>query len=86
MERCPFDLDKQLRILKDFYSNTGMTVTIDKNKATIMVQVGLTATNPIQHFQDLQAPTLSSTAKFSLMAKFCSKYYLPSIFPPQSSF
>ena len=34
---------------------------------------GSITTNPNQHFQDLVAPTLSRTAKFSLMAKFCSK-------------
>ena len=26
MKRCPYDLDKQLRIIKYFFSNMGMTV------------------------------------------------------------
>ena len=32
LDRCPFDLDKQLRFLKDFCSTMGMTVNTDKNK------------------------------------------------------
>ena len=30
--RCPSDLDKQLRLLKDFFSYMGMTVNIEKTK------------------------------------------------------
>ena len=36
MERNPYDLSKQLRILKDFYSSTGMTVNTDKKKVIII--------------------------------------------------
>ena len=32
MERCPFDLDKQLRILKDFFSNMGIYVNNQQDK------------------------------------------------------
>ena len=36
LERCPFDLDKQLRLLKDFFSTMGMTVNTDKTKIMII--------------------------------------------------
>ena len=36
MARCHFDLNKKLRILKDFYSNMGMIVNTDKTKITII--------------------------------------------------
>jgi hypothetical protein len=36
MERIPHDLENQLRILKDFCSNMGMTVNIDKAKVMII--------------------------------------------------
>jgi hypothetical protein len=36
MERSPHDLENQLRILKDFFSNMGMTVNTDKNKVMII--------------------------------------------------
>jgi hypothetical protein len=36
MARSPHDLENQLRILKDFYSNMGMTVNIDKTKVMII--------------------------------------------------
>ena len=32
LARCPSDLDKQLRILKDFRSTMGMTVNTEKQK------------------------------------------------------
>ena len=32
LERCPSDLDKQLRLLKDFSSTMGMNVNIEKKK------------------------------------------------------
>ena len=32
LARCPSDLDKQLRLLKDFFSTMGMTVNTDKTK------------------------------------------------------
>jgi hypothetical protein len=35
MERSPHDLENQLRILKDFCSNMGMTINIDKTKVMI---------------------------------------------------
>jgi hypothetical protein len=36
MERSPYNLDMQLRILHDFYSNTGMTINTDKTKVMII--------------------------------------------------
>ena len=36
MERHPFDLDKQLRILKYFFSNMGMSVNTNKTKIMII--------------------------------------------------
>ena len=36
LARCPSDLDKQLRLLKDFYSTMGMTVNTDKTKVMII--------------------------------------------------
>ena len=36
MARSPHDLENQLRILKDFFSNMGMTVNTDKNKVMII--------------------------------------------------
>ena len=36
MARCPFDLDKQLRTLKDLCSNIGMIVNTDKKKLMII--------------------------------------------------
>ena len=36
MERCSSDLDKKLRLLKDFCSNMGMTVNTDKTKVMII--------------------------------------------------
>ena len=36
MARSPHDLENQLRILKDFCSNMGMTVNIDKSKVMII--------------------------------------------------
>jgi hypothetical protein len=36
MARSPHDLENQLRILKEFFSNIGMTVNIDKTKVMII--------------------------------------------------
>ena len=36
MARCPSDLDKQLRNLKDFFSNMGLIVNTDKTKTMII--------------------------------------------------
>ena len=36
MARCPSDLDKQLRILKYYFSNMCMTVNTEKTKITII--------------------------------------------------
>ena len=36
LARCPSDLDKQLRLLKDFFSTMGMTVNTNKTKVMII--------------------------------------------------
>ena len=36
LERCPSDLDKKLRLLKDFFSTMGMTVNTIKTKVMII--------------------------------------------------
>ena len=36
LARCSSNLDKQLRLLQDFYSNMGMTVNTDKTKVMII--------------------------------------------------
>jgi hypothetical protein len=36
MARCPSNLDKQLRMLKDFYSRTSILVNCDKTKDMII--------------------------------------------------
>jgi hypothetical protein len=36
MERSPHDLENQLRILKEFFSNMGMIVNTDKTKLVII--------------------------------------------------
>lgn len=45
MAKCPFDLDKQLRILKDSCSNMGMSVNTDKTKVMIIKSKKDTYTN-----------------------------------------
>jgi hypothetical protein len=42
MERSPHDLEKQLRILKNFCSNMGMTINTDKTKAMIIKSNNIT--------------------------------------------
>ena len=42
MERSPHDLENQLRILKDFCSNMGMTVNTDKTKVMIIKSYKIT--------------------------------------------
>ena len=36
MALCPSEINKQLRIIKDFFSNMGMVVNTDKTKITII--------------------------------------------------
>ena len=36
LERCPSDLDKKLRLLKDFCSTMGMTINTNKTKIMII--------------------------------------------------
>jgi len=45
LARCPSHLDKQLRLLKDFYSTMGMIVDTDKTKVMIIKSKKDTYTN-----------------------------------------
>lgn len=45
MEKYPFDLDKQLRIIKDFCSCMGMTVNTDQTKVIIIKSKKVTYAN-----------------------------------------
>ena len=45
MERNPYDLSKQLRILKDFCSSTCMTMNTEKTKAMIIKSNKITHDN-----------------------------------------
>ena len=45
MWRCPIYRDNQLRILKDFCSNMGMTISTDKTKVMIIKSKKVTYTN-----------------------------------------
>ena len=40
LARCPSDLDKKLRLLKDFFSTMGMTVTLKKKSYDYQIQEG----------------------------------------------
>ena len=57
MARCPSDLDKQLRILKDFFSNMGMVVNTDKKKFMIIKSKKDTYENFIYHNRNLEDVT-----------------------------
>ena len=54
LARCPFDLDKQLRLLKDFFSTMGMTVNTDKTKVMIMKSKKDTYTNFVYDNSNLE--------------------------------
>jgi hypothetical protein len=43
--RSLYDLEKQLKIIKDFFSSIGMTINIDKMKAMIIKSINNTYTN-----------------------------------------
>jgi hypothetical protein len=54
MVRCPFDLNKQLRILKDFCSSIGMSINIDKTKVMIIKSKKITYTNFVYDNNNLE--------------------------------
>ena len=45
MERGPYDLNKQLKILKDFFSSMGMFINTDKTKVVIIKSQKITYDN-----------------------------------------
>ena len=57
MARCLSDLDKQLRILKDFCSNMCITVNIDKTKIMIIKSKKDTYANFIYDNRNLEEVT-----------------------------
>ena len=57
MARCPSDLDKQLRILKYFCSDMGMTINTDKTKIMIIKSKKDTYANFIYDNRNLEEVT-----------------------------
>ena len=57
MERSPHDIENQLRILKDFFSNMGMTVNTDKTKVIIFKHNKITYDNFIYDNNNLEEVT-----------------------------
>ena len=55
MARCSSDLDKQLRLLKDFCSNMGMTVNTHKTKVMIIKSKKDTYTNFVYDNKNLES-------------------------------
>ena len=54
LERCPSDLDKKLRLLKDFFSTMGMTINTDKTKIMIIKPKEETYTNFVYDNSNLE--------------------------------
>jgi hypothetical protein len=57
MARSPYDLDKQLKILKDFFSSMGMTINIDKTKVMIIKSKMITYANFMYDNNNLEEVT-----------------------------
>jgi hypothetical protein len=57
MARSPKDLDKQLKILKEFCSSMGMIVNTDKMKVTIVKSKKITYTNLMYDNNNLEEVT-----------------------------
>jgi hypothetical protein len=57
MVRSPYDLNKQLKILKDFCSSMGMTVNTDKTKVMIIKSKNITYTNFVYDNNNLEEVT-----------------------------
>jgi hypothetical protein len=58
MERIPYDLDKQLKILKDSCSIIGMVVNTDKMKVMIIKSKNITYANFMYDNNSLEEVTL----------------------------
>ena len=54
LERDPSDLDKQLRLIKDFCSTMGMTVNTDKTKVMIIKSKKETYANFVYENRNLE--------------------------------
>jgi hypothetical protein len=57
MVRSPYDLNKQLKILKDFFSSTSMTVNTNKTKVMIIKSKNITYTNFVYDNNNLEEVT-----------------------------
>ena len=57
MERSPHDIENQLRILKEFFSNMGMNVNNDKTKFIIIKSNNITYDNFIYGKNNLEKVT-----------------------------
>jgi hypothetical protein len=57
MVRCPYDLNKKLRILKDFCSSMGMTVNTNKTKVMIIKSKNITYDNFVYDNNNLEEVT-----------------------------
>ena len=61
LARCPSDLDKQLRLLKDFFSTMGVTVSTDKTKIMIIKSNKDTYANFVYDNRNLEKCLLTNT-------------------------
>jgi hypothetical protein len=69
MARSPFDLDKQLKILKYFCFGTCMIVNIDKTKVTTIKSKKITYTNLMHDNNNLEEVTSYKYLKINLHHK-----------------
>ena len=74
MARCPYDLDKQLRILEYFCSNMGMIVNIDKIKITIIKSKKDTYANFIYDNRNIEEVTSYTYLKIDIHRKLNWNY------------
>jgi hypothetical protein len=69
MARNPYDLSKQLRILKDFYSSIGMIVNIDKMKVMIIKSNKITYNNFVYDNNILEEVPCTSILELIFIAR-----------------
>ena len=73
MARSPYDFDKQLKFLKDFFSSMGITINIDKTKVMIIKSKNITYTNFVYE-NNLEEVTLYIYLRTGLRHKINSDY------------
>ena len=74
MERCPSYLDKQLRNLKVFFSNMGMTFNIDKTKIMIIKSKKSTYANFIYDNRNVEEVTSYKYLEIDIHHKLSRNY------------